>query len=61
MPPAANGRSYAIRSVRHTANPEEKINRVIAIAAGLPMWMIAVVARIRPARATMAVHWIGAI
>jgi len=38
MPLAANGRSYAIRSVRHTAKPEEKINRVIAIAAGLPMY-----------------------
>jgi hypothetical protein len=46
---------------RHTATPVEKITKVTAIAAGLPMWIIAVVARMRIARTTMAVHWIGAI
>lgn len=38
------------------ATPVEKITRVTAIAAGLPMWIIAVVARMRVAR---TLHYAG--
>ena len=44
-PPSANGRSLTIRRVKQAAIALEKMNKAVAIAAGLPMWIMAVVMR----------------
>ena len=56
IPPLANGRSFSIKRTTQEAIAVENMNRAVAIAAGLPIWIIAVVVMIRIARINMTTH-----
>src|SRR6202034_547229 len=56
IPPVANGRSFSIKRTRLEATAVENMNRVAAIAAGLPIWIIAVVMMIRIERINTTTH-----